>query len=187
MEKIGAGGIIYLKGGGEMKYTLVRSNRKTVSMEITAELEVLVRAPMRMRKGDIERFVLEHKAWAEEHIARRRERMKKYPEPDMEKKKELRRQAKEVIPAMADKYAGIMGVAYTGIKITGAEKRFGSCSEKNSLCFSYRLMMYPVEAIEYVVVHELAHIKHKNHSRDFYAFIESVMPDYKTRQKLLRS
>ena len=59
-------------------------------------------------------------------------------------------------------------------------------SGKNSLNFSYRLMMYPKEAIDYVVVHELAHIKHHNHSADFYKLIEQYMPDYKKRIAILK-
>ena len=73
-----------------------------------------------------------------------------------------------------------------GIKITSAQKRFGSCSGKNSICYSWRLMLYPPEAIDYVVVHELAHIVHKNHSAKFYALVAKYLPDYKERENLLR-
>ena len=79
-----------------------------------------------------------------------------------------------------------MGVTPTGLKITTARKRYGSCSGKNSLCFSCFLMRYPEEAIDLVVVHELCHIKVKNHSRDFYALLEQYLPDYKERKKLLK-
>ena len=79
-----------------------------------------------------------------------------------------------------------MGLNPTGIKITSAEKRFGSCNGKNSICYSWRLMQYPAEAIDYVVVHELAHIKHKNHGKEFYRLIENFLPDYKNREKLLK-
>ena len=84
------------------------------------------------------------------------------------------------------RYAAIMGVTPTGITVTGAKTRFGSCSYQNRLCFSWRLMAYPDEAIDYVVVHELAHIRHKNHSPAFYSFIEQVLPDYKSRIKMLK-
>jgi len=94
--------------------------------------------------------------------------------------------AKEKIPPIVEHYADIMGLSPQGVRITKAEKRFGSCSGKNRLCFSYRLMQYPQEAIEYVVVHELAHIVHKNHGRDFYALIETTLPDYKKREALLK-
>ena len=79
-----------------------------------------------------------------------------------------------------------MGVTPTGLKITTARKRYGSCSGKNSLCFSCFLMQYPDEAVDLVVVHELCHIKVKNHSRDFYTLLEQFLPDYKERRKLLK-
>lgn len=68
----------------------------------------------------------------------------------------------------------------------GGEKRFGSCSASNRLCFAWRLMRYPEAAVDYVVVHELAHIRYKNHGPAFYRLIASVLPDYKERIKLLK-
>ena len=79
-----------------------------------------------------------------------------------------------------------MGLVPAGIKITSARTRFGSCSGKNSICFSWRLMLYPPEAIDYVIVHELAHIRHHDHSLAFYALIEQYLPDWKARMKLLK-
>ena len=90
------------------------------------------------------------------------------------------------IPPKVRHYAAIMGLRPTGIRITSARTRFGSCSGKNSLCFSWRLMEYPEEAVDYVVVHELAHIVHKNHGPDFWALVGQHMPDYKRRRALLR-
>ena len=80
-----------------------------------------------------------------------------------------------------------MELVPAGIKITSARTRFGSCSSKNSICFSWRLMLYPPEAIDYVIVHELAHIRHHDHSPAFYALIEQYLPDWKARMKLLKS
>ena len=94
--------------------------------------------------------------------------------------------AKVELPPRVSHYAKLMGLIPAGITITGAEKRFGSCSAKNRLCFSWHLMRYPEAAIDYVVVHELAHIPHKNHGKAFYALIETVLPDYKARKKLLK-
>ena len=79
-----------------------------------------------------------------------------------------------------------MGVQPTGVRITSARTRFGSCSGKDSLCFSWRLMQYPEDAVDYVVVHELAHIVHKNHGPYFWALVGQYMPDYKRRRALLR-
>ena len=73
-----------------------------------------------------------------------------------------------------------------GVKITGAKTRFGSCNSRNSLCFSWRLMQYPDEAIDLVVVHELCHIAHHDHGPGFYALLGSILPDHRERMKLLR-
>ena len=74
----------------------------------------------------------------------------------------------------------------TGVKITTAQKRYGSCSGKNSLCFSCFLMRQPEAAIDLVVVHELCHIREKNHGPAFYALLARYLPDYKERKKLLK-
>ena len=78
-----------------------------------------------------------------------------------------------------------MGLKYGRIKITSAKRRLGSCNTNAVICFSYRLMLYPEAAREYVVVHELAHLKYMNHSRDFYELVKQYMPDYKERKRLL--
>ena len=79
-----------------------------------------------------------------------------------------------------------MGVTPTGLKITTARKRWGSCSGKNSLCFSCFLMDRPEAAIDLVVVHELCHIQVKNHGPAFYALLERYLPDWRERKQLLR-
>ena len=79
-----------------------------------------------------------------------------------------------------------MGVQPTGITVTAARTRFGSCSGKNRLSFSLYLMAYPETAIEYVVVHELAHIRHHDHSPAFYREVEAYLPDWRARRALLR-
>ena len=91
-----------------------------------------------------------------------------------------------MIPGRVEHFAARMGVRPTGVKITSAKSRFGSCSGKNSLCFSWRLMAYPPEAVDYVVVHELAHITVKNHSRAFYRLVEQYLPDWRERRELLK-
>jgi predicted metal-dependent hydrolase len=79
-----------------------------------------------------------------------------------------------------------MGIKYGRITITSARTRFGSCSSEGNISYSYRLMLYPEEAIDYVVVHELAHRREMNHSPRFYAIVERILPDYKERRKLLK-
>lgn len=167
-------------------YTLIRSGRRTLSVEVTREGQVVVRAPVRCGDAAVKSFVEKHQDWIEKHVEKQRLRFAAYHEPTEEEKQAFMERAKRELPRRVACYAAIMGVEPTGITITGAQKRFGSCSGKNRICFSWRLMGYPDEAIDYVVVHELAHIVHKNHGQAFYALIESVLPDYRQRMKLLK-
>lgn len=170
-----------------IEYRLVRSARRTLGLEVTREAEVVVRAPIRLPQREIDRFVQQHRDWIVQKIAlqqRRRENaLDEHVTPEQEQ--ELRCQAKAYLPERVAHYAAVMGVTPTGFKVTGAKKRLGSCNGKNSLCFSWRVMLYPPEAVDYVVVHELAHIRHHNHSRDFWAFVEQTLPDYRWRESLL--
>ena len=167
-------------------YELIRSARRTMALEITRDCRVVVRAPMRLSRKRIDEFVAGHADWIEAHMAIQRKRRENRPEPTPEEREAYIRRAREELPEKVAKYSGIMGLYPTGITITGAERRFGSCSGKNRICFSWRLMRYPEAAIDYVVVHELAHIRHKDHSKAFYACVEAVLPDWRERRELLK-
>ncbi|HHY51940.1 MAG TPA: M48 family metallopeptidase [Clostridiales bacterium] len=169
-----------------MEYELKRSKRKTLAIEITRNGNVVVRAPKKLPLQEIERFLLQKSAWIAKHQVIQRQRMLDYPEPSPEELKVLAQQARQYIPRRVEHYANIMGLSPSGIRITAAKTRFGSCSYQNRLCFSCRLMAYPPEAIDYVVVHELAHINHKNHGKEFYALVSSILPDYRERKALLK-
>lgn len=168
-------------------YTLLRSDRKTVSIEITRTGDVLVRSPRFASKKQIEAFVLEKQGWIEKYQRQAQERCRAYPEPTPEEAKAMATEAKKRLPPLVQLYGQRMGVFPSGITITGARTRFGSCSGNNRISFSWRLMAYPQQAIEYVVVHELAHLKERNHGPGFYKLVAQYMPDYKEREKLLKN
>lgn len=170
-----------------MTYEIVRSRRRTVALEVTREGRVLVRVPLRMPQGEIERFVASHAAWLEKAQAKVAARQAAHPPLTEQEIAALRQRARELLPGRVAHYAAIMGVTPTSVKITSARTRFGSCSGKNGICFSLYLMQYPEAAIDYVVVHELAHIRHHDHSPAFYAEVAKVLPDYKERMKLLKT
>ena len=170
----------------EIRYTLIRSSRRTLAIEVTLDGELLVRSPRRTSEWDIEKFVESHHDWIVRAIERQKVRRENHPAPTAEQLEEYQKKATEWLPGRVAYFAEIMGVEPTGIRITNAQKRFGSCSPKNSLCFSLLLMGYPDDAIDYVVVHELAHIIHHDHSPRFWATVATYMPDYKHRQALLR-
>lgn len=169
-----------------MEYQLVRSKRRTLAIEITREARVVVRAPLRMPQKQIEAFLQEKQGWITRHLQQMQARRENHPEPTAEEEAALRAKARELLPPLVENYAAILGVQPAGVTITGARTRFGSCSPKNRLSFSFRLMDWPMAAIEYVVVHELAHIRHKNHGPDFYREVASVLPDWRERSALLK-
>ena len=169
-------------------YRLIRSDRRTLALEITPDLQVVIRAPRRCSQREIARFAADHEGWVMTHLPIQQRRMEARAARAVtpEQERELRRQAAEDIPRRVARWAPLVGVTPASVKITGAQKRFGSCSSKGGLCFSWRLMQYPDEAIDYVVVHELCHLLHHDHSPRFWAAVAAVMPDYKQRQKLLK-
>ena len=167
-------------------YTVIRSRRRTLALQVTKDCRVVVRAPVYAAGDDIDRFVAEHEAWIAAQLARQAQRLTQHPSRSPEEQEALRQKARQTLPALVHFWARQMGVTPTGVKITAARSRFGSCSGKNSLCFSLYLMEYPEEAAEAVVVHELAHIRHKNHGPDFYALVRRALPDYDARIKLLK-
>lgn len=94
--------------------------------------------------------------------------------------------AEAVITERVHYYAALMGVRPSSVKITSAKTRWGSCSGKNGICFSWKLIFAALSAVDYVVVHELAHIKEHNHSARFWAVVSGVLPDYRQRQSMLK-
>ncbi len=167
-------------------YQVIKSKRKTAAIEIDENCNIILRVPIKYSKKLVEKLLSDHKTWIQKHIIIQREKQKNKVVLSNEQIKALKEKAKEIIPKRVEFYSEITGLKPTGVKITSAQKRFGSCNEKNSLCFSYILMQYPMEAVDYVVVHELAHIVHKNHSKDFYKLVEKFLPDYKSREKILK-
>ena len=168
-----------------MKYEIIYSSRRTISLSVKGE-ELVIRAPFGTREERIEKLIYEHSAWIEKQLKKQAQKAKNHPEPSAEEEAKLRKLAKEMLPAKTEHYAKIMGLKYGRITITGAKTRFGSCSSKGNIAYSFRLMSYPREAVDYVVVHELSHLVEMNHSKRFYKLVESVLPDYKERAKLLK-
>lgn len=168
-------------------YELIRSRRKTLALEITRDCRVLVRSPLRLSQAKIDAFVESHAGWIQTHLEQQRQRAASAPPPSTPADiAALKARAWVVLPEKVTYWSQKMGVLPTGLKITTARKRYGSCSGKNSLCFSCFLMNCPEDAIDLVVVHELCHIREKNHSPRFYALLGQYLPDYKERKKLLR-
>jgi predicted metal-dependent hydrolase len=99
----------------------------------------------------------------------------------------LKKRAKEKFQKRMDVWAKRLGVSYTKLVVANAERRWGSCNSKNVIRLNWRLILAPLPVLDYVVVHELCHVRNKNHGKLFWAQVASVMPDWKTRRKHLHT
>ena len=163
-----------------------KSKRRTISLTVTKDLGVLVKAPLSMPNRAIEAFLAKHRAWIEKHIILQKEQNEKAPAFSREQIELMKNQALLSVAEKVRNYSAAMGVVPAGLKITSAVTRWGSCSGRNRLCFSYRIVLLPHEAVDYIEVHELAHIREKNHGAGFYAEVAKIMPDYRRRIALLK-
>lgn len=167
-------------------FELIRSDRRTIAIQIKRG-RVIVRAPLRMSKAEIERFVASKADWINKHleVAKQHQSVSVQPFTATEIQ-QLADAALQDIPQRVQKYAAIIGVTVGRITIRNQKTRWGSCSSKGNLNFNCLLMLCPEEVRDYVVVHELCHRKELNHSPRFWNEVARVMPDYTQRRKWLK-
>lgn len=174
-----------------MKVTVIRSNRKTVAIQVNSDLSVTVRAPRSVSEKDIEEILKKKEAWISKHIEKikeTKERVEAEPTEKLTREKviALAEEALKVISERVEYFAKVIGVTYGKITVRNQKTRWGSCSSKGNLNFNCLLMLAPPEVLDYVVVHELCHRKQMNHSKAFWLEVEKVLPDYKEARKWLK-
>jgi len=162
-----------------MEYRIIKSWRKTLAIQIK-NWEVIVRSPKLIPEFMVKNFVQKNKKWIEKKLAL----SQSLPKGEMKHKNlkeinKLKLKAKKYIPERVEYLANKFNKKYNQIKITSAKTRWGSCTSKKNLNFSYRLIEKEKKAIDYVIIHELAHLKYMNHSKDFWNHVWEMMPDYK--------
>ena len=165
---------------GDISAQLIRSKRKTLSIEIQPN-GVIIRAPKWASRREIENFIIRKESWIKKHqqkIQARQSQVENLEPLTDEELCRLTEQAKKSIPSRVEYYAKIIGVDYGRITIRHQRTRWGSCSSKGNLNFNCLLMMFPGEVIDSVVVHELCHRKQMNHSAAFYNEVERAFPQY---------
>lgn len=171
-----------------MDYEIIRSNRKILGIEIKG-MRVMVRSPFCISDAQIDKFVNEHEAWIQKHLAKAAEKEKRAADIGFLTEKELRTladQALNVIPERAEYFAKIIGVGYGRITIRSQRTKWGSCSSKGNLSFNCLLMLTPPRVIDCIVVHELCHRKEMNHSEHFYYEVHKAYPEYDKWHKWLK-
>ena len=167
-----------------LEYRLIRSRRKTLSVEIKGG-EVVVRAPERLSKARIDAFLDSRRAWIEKQLEKSAELAAVEP-ISAEELEALARSAKEYIPARVGYYAQIVGVTYGRITIRAQRTKWGSCSGRGNLNFNCLLMLTPPEVRDAVIVHELCHLREMNHSPRFYSDVRRAYPEYDKWNRWLR-
>jgi len=213
----------------ELSYELIRTRRKTISITVTQQAAVVVRAPLRAPKAAIAGFIEQKREWILEKRALMLNRARAYTPRELASGEEfpylgrklmlvvterarhieacgdmlvfpkarlggvaaaLKRwyinEARRAITPRLEAWEARTGIRCSGIAVTGARKRWGSCSGIGRLSFAWRLVMAPPDVIDYVVVHELAHIEHHDHSKAFWGRVGEIMPDYKAKKKWLK-
>ena len=170
-----------------MKVTVIRSNRKTIAIQVNSDLSVTVRAPYGVTEKYIKEFLNKNEAWINEiKVKKKSIESGNVENVTLDKIKALADQALKIIPARVEYFARIVGVTYGNITVRNQKTRWGSCSSKGNLNFNCLLMLAPPEVLDYVVAHELCHRKQMNHSKAFWTEVEKAFPDYKKSIKWLK-
>lgn len=177
-------------GRGEIRISVIRSARKSLGLEVRDANTVLARIPTRVSDRELKAFVENHRSWILEKtevMAEREENRKSTPAPPPEllsKTDRMKIQLK--IGKQVRHYCEAMGVTVGYVTVKNQKTRWGSCSAKGNVNFNYQLAFLPDELLDYVVIHELAHRRHMNHSRAFWAEVEKYCPDYLERREQLK-
>ena len=154
-----------------------------MALQVKEDGSVVIRGPLNLTRSRADAFAAAHLDW----IEKQQKRMAARPvpgEPTARQEEELRR----VLAGWIAFYEPKLGVKSRGFRLTGAKKRLGSCTPaRGTLCFSRYLAFYPPEAVEYVAVHELCHLRHPDHSPAFHRLVASVLPDEKERIRIIHA
>ncbi len=175
-----------------MNVEIIKSSRKTIVVEIKPDLRVIVRAPLKMKDKNIHDFVNQKSDWIKKNIeimkarnaTKEQDKLPTFTEKEIT---ELTIQAKAYLPFRVEHFAKIMGMKYGKITIRHQISRWGSCSSKGNLNFNCLLMLCPENVRDYVIIHELCHLKELNHSPRFWAEVERYCPGYKVCKEWLKA
>ena len=176
----------------ELTYRIVRSERKTLSVSIPPDCTITVRAPRSVSDSQIRRFLIEKQHWLITKYLEAKQKQETIPCSDLTdtQRAALTRRyidaAKEYFPKRVAYFHQFTGGTYSRITIRDQKTRWGSCSSKGTLSFNWRLMLAPPAILDYVVVHELCHLRHMDHSPAFWQAVGEVFPDYASARKWLR-
>ena len=210
-----------------MNYQIVRSKRKTLSLQINQDAQLIIRAPQRLADKEIQAFITEKSQWIERKQQQVKSQLSEkyqfkegemflylgnnYPltiardggalafngetfelgvdcdEASTIFKEWYKQKFREIALPRIDYFANRHNLTFNDVRLKAQKTLWGSCSNNNNLNFNYLLIMAPMSVIDYVIVHELSHTVHKNHSSDFWGLVEAILPEYKLAKKWLKN
>lgn len=176
----------------ELPYEIIYSRRRTCAISILAEGKIILRLPFGTSEAQINRLLSEKQHWIITHYLEAIRHSETRPVSaltDTQRavlEKRCIEAAKAYFPKRVSYFLPLTGGTFTRITIRDQKTRWGSCSARGTLSFNWRLMLAPPAVLDYVVVHELCHLTHMNHSKAFWALVESVCPDYRAHRKWLK-
>lgn len=163
-----------------MEYKIIKSKRKSIGVEIKSDLTVIVRAPFFTSERTIKKLIEEKSPWIEKKLKeienRNNSSLPEFSDIELEA---FRQKTKELISPKVEYFAKILGVSFNKLSVKKQRSVWGSCSAKRNINFNLLLCLCPDNVVDYIVVHELCHLKQLNHSRLFWKEVQKILPDYK--------
>ena len=159
----------------ELEYKIKYSKIKNIYIQIK-DGRVIVKAPRRVSKKEIEKILEQKSEWIQKAVEKETKKQEKKP---LYTKEEF----KEIVEKNASELVKQTGLVPNKITIKKIKYAWGSCSNKKNITINLELIKYSEQAIRYVILHEICHIKYMNHSKDFWNLVEKYMPDYKQVKK----
>ena len=173
-----------------IRVQVIRSGRKSLGLEVRPDGTVLARIPARLSDRKLKAFIEKQQDWILKKVDQVKKRADartkiKVPSVDALSDAEIQK-IKDKIADRVKYYCAVMQVTVGRITIRNQKTRWGSCSSAGNVNFNYRLYYLPDELLDYVVVHELAHRRHMDHSKEFWSEVTRYCPDYRARRKQLK-
>lgn len=173
-----------------LSYTLKHSARaRRLRITVRCDASVVVTAPYFFSQNKVERFLADKAGWILKKVAyfqklgpvtqKRRGGVVEY--------RKLKQQARVFVKEKIFQLNQAYNFSFNRVCIKNHKSRWGSCSKKGNLNFNYKIIHLPVDLAEYIVVHELCHLRELNHSSRFWALVARAVPDYKARRKKLKA
>lgn len=215
-----------------MAYRIIWQNRKTMTVHVDEEANVIIKVPKHLSKLRINQFIQENEPWIKNRLQNQelvrqnndwritrkilylgeyRDVFIKPPthykgqailadnqlviEPSIGYtdgdiallvEKFYKEQGKEILTKLTQHYASLLDVKYNKITIRKQKTRWGSCSSKGNVSYNIKILCAPKEMVEYIVLHEVMHLKYFNHGKEFWKRISEIMPDYKQKMNYFR-